>query len=241
MATAEGSLEALLRVPTDWVRGNYRVWLSSCFLTKLCRQVVVLWDFSAWAHLKYWHKASMFPPSIVPVAEFHYFFWVAPDLCCRFNSSKYGCPRLFGSVLRVSKKEDGKRWHAGKVQDSFSICVARMQQLSNELFNEAASIGDQILALRQQSKHVLPSFFYHNSLKLSYAKTAKIFRKSQKMSRAIGKCGLPFQNFHETFSKCSSSIHWSCCITFIKLSIDRRKLSQLLALLRVQWSRQDGP
>lgn len=31
MATAEGSLEALLRVPTDGVRGHFRIWLSSVF------------------------------------------------------------------------------------------------------------------------------------------------------------------------------------------------------------------
>ena len=31
MATAEGSLEALLRVPTDGVRGHFRIWLSSAF------------------------------------------------------------------------------------------------------------------------------------------------------------------------------------------------------------------
>lgn len=102
----------------------------------------------------------------------------------------------------LNKEKERARLYARKVQHSIWICVARMQQLSNELFNEAASIGDQILVPWQQNDHVLPSFFYHNSLKLTILTYAKIFRKRQQMSRARGKCDSLFRifwNFQQMF------------------------------------------
>lgn len=104
MATAEGSLEVLLRVPTDRVRGNFRIWLSSVFWQNSDKLLFcgIFLRGQTWSIGTKRRRSS-----IVPVAEFHYFFWAALDLCCRFNSSKYGSPGMFSSVLRVSKQ--GKR------------------------------------------------------------------------------------------------------------------------------------